>query len=151
MLVTGKPPLVDGPDKLTWCKVKPLSPLRSSDRRKIADQIIADYGIEIPKPEVAEAGSDEQTTPTAVGLGALRNSLLPDNSLSARFTTTAGPNLKQVSGTIYAGAHPGQVQRILWIKIEERLYPTGGWPSHVKTNVYSHSSSQFTRYGTTLA
>ncbi|KAA6409581.1 MAG: eukaryotic translation initiation factor SUI1 family [Lasallia pustulata] len=103
--------------------VKPLSPLRSSDRRKIADQIIADYGIEVPKTEVAEAGSDEQT-PAAVGLGALRNSLLPDHSLSARFTTTAGPNLKQVSGTIYAGAHPGQEQRILWIKIEERLYPT---------------------------
>lgn len=50
---------------------------------------------------------------------------MPENALSARFNTTAGPDLKQVSGTIYAGAHPGEEQRILWFKIEERLIPTG--------------------------
>ena len=58
-------------------------------------------------------------------VGTFRNSLLPENSLSARFTTTAGADLKQVSGTVYAGAHPGEDQRILWFKIEERLIPTG--------------------------
>ncbi|KAL9054028.1 MAG: hypothetical protein Q9206_003705 [Seirophora lacunosa] len=59
-----------------------------------------------------------------LNVGAIRNSLLPDNSLSARFTTTAGKDLKQVSGTVYVGAHPGDEQRVLWIKLEERLLPT---------------------------
>ena len=58
-------------------------------------------------------------------LGAIRNSLMPENALSARFNTTAGPDLKQVSGTVYAGAHTGEEQRILWVRIEERLLPTG--------------------------
>lgn len=106
------------------CQIKPLSPIRSSDRRKIADQIIESFEIE--KPFAEPAGADEQdaasTKPT---LGDLRNSLLPEGSLSARFTTTAGPNLSPVSGTIYVGAHVGQEQRVLWIKIEERLIPTG--------------------------
>lgn len=52
---------------------------------------------------------------------------MPENALSARFSTTAGPDLKQVSGTVYAGTHPGEDQRILWLKIEERLIPTGGF------------------------
>ena len=50
---------------------------------------------------------------------------MPENALSARFNTTAGPDLKQVSGTVYAGVHPGEEQRILWFKIEEKLIPTG--------------------------
>lgn len=50
---------------------------------------------------------------------------MPESALSARFSTTAGPDLKQISGTVYAGAHPGDDQRILWFKIEERLIPTG--------------------------
>lgn len=74
-------------------------------------------------------GNDEKTedgqASAALGLGALRNSLLPDGSLSARFTTTAGPNLSPVSGTVYVGIHPGGEQRVLWLKIEERLIPTG--------------------------
>lgn len=59
-----------------------------------------------------------------MSLGGLRNSLMPENALSARFSTTAGPDLKQVSGTVYAGTHSGEEQRILWFKIEERLIPT---------------------------
>lgn len=57
----------------------------------------------------------------------MRKSILPENALSARFTTTAGPDLKQVSGTIYVGSHEGTggEQRILWVKIGEQMYPTG--------------------------
>lgn len=74
--------------------------------------------------ENAEGDGDGQAA-AGIGLGALRSSLLPENSLSARFTTTAGPELKQVSGTVYVGAHPGEVQRVLWIRFEERVFPTG--------------------------
>lgn len=53
-------------------------------------------------------------------------------TLSARFITTAGPDLREVQGTVYAGSHPefGGEERILWFKIEQgpgadgRLYPT---------------------------
>ena len=55
----------------------------------------------------------------------LRNSLFPENTLSARFTTTAGPDLRPVSGTVFAGSQPGEEQRLLWVRIDERLYPTG--------------------------
>ena len=56
---------------------------------------------------------------------ALRSFLLPDNALSARFTTTAGPNLRQQSGTLYVGAHPGEEQRVLWARTDARMFPTG--------------------------
>lgn len=105
-------------------KIKPLSSIRSSDRRKIADQIISAFNVEVPHDDHHEADHNDQSA-THLSLGELRNSLLPEGSQSARFTTTAGPDLIQVSGTIYVGAHPGQEQRILWIKIEERLVPTG--------------------------
>lgn len=63
-------------------------------------------------------------------LTAIRNALLPENSLSARFTTTAGPQLREVQGTVYVGTHPGGEERILWFRLEHgpgtdgRLYPT---------------------------
>ena len=60
-----------------------------------------------------------------MSIGDIRNSLLPEGSLSARFTTTTGPDLNQVTGTIYVGAPAQQEQRVLWIKIEEILIPTG--------------------------
>jgi translation initiation factor 2D len=46
--------------------------------------------------------------------------------LSARFTTTAGPDLKQVSGTVYVGSHEGTggEQRVLWAKVDDKMYPT---------------------------
>jgi translation initiation factor 2D len=94
---------------------KPLSPLRSSDRRKLAEQVISDFQL---KTNGNEAESQTE-------LAAIRNSLLPESSLAAKFTTTAGPDLKTVSGAIYVGAHPGEEQRILWVKIDGRMFPTG--------------------------
>ncbi|KAI9923779.1 hypothetical protein ASPWEDRAFT_109433 [Aspergillus wentii DTO 134E9] len=115
--------------------IKNLSPLRSSDRRKIADQIISDYKISIPSTAPSEAKGEDSTTPatsstTSPNLTTIRNSLLPDNSLSARFTTTAGPQLREVQGTVYVGTHPEGEERVLWFKLEHgpgadgRIYPT---------------------------
>jgi translation initiation factor 2D len=105
-------------------QIKPLSPLKSSDRRRTADQIIADFGIHVPTDPTADP--DDKAASTA-GLTAVRKSLLPENALSARFTTTAGPDLRQVSGTIYVGSHEGTggEQRILWAKVDDKMYPTG--------------------------
>ncbi|KAL1969350.1 hypothetical protein VTN77DRAFT_9543 [Rasamsonia byssochlamydoides] len=110
--------------------IKTLSPLRSSDRRKIADQIIQDYKIDIATTDASK--NDDTSNQTSGNLTAIRNSLLPENSLSARFTTTVGPELREVQGTVYVGAHPetpGE-ERILWFKLEHgpgadgRIYPT---------------------------
>ncbi|KAJ4369907.1 hypothetical protein N0V83_005671 [Neocucurbitaria cava] len=108
--------------------IKPLSPLKSSDRRRTADHIIADFALEVP-PADADASPDDKAAAAAAataGLTALRRSLLPENALSARFTTTAGPDLEHVSGTIYVGSHEGTGghQRVLWVKIGDNLYPT---------------------------
>lgn len=69
-------------------------------------------------------GEDDQNDETA-SLSALRKSLLPDNALSAKFTTTSGPQLKEVNGIVYVGSHDSSEQRVLWVKIDEKLYPTG--------------------------
>ncbi|KAJ5975904.1 RNA binding protein Ligatin/Tma64 [Penicillium waksmanii] len=111
--------------------IKNLSPLRSSDRRKIADQIISDYKISIPSSptETSSDSADKAATPTPT-LSSIRNALLPENSLTARFTTTAGPDLREVQGIVYVGAHPGEDERVLWFKVEhgpgsdKKLYPT---------------------------
>ncbi|KAJ5358979.1 uncharacterized protein N7496_011392 [Penicillium cataractarum] len=106
--------------------IKNLSPLRSSDRRKIADQIIKDYQITVPTA-AAEIPAEGATTPT---LASIRNTLLPENALTARFTTTAGPDLREVQGIVYVGTHPDGDERVLWFKVEhgpgsdKRLYPT---------------------------
>lgn len=114
-----------------YIQIKNLSPLRSSDRRKIADQIISDYKINIPSSP-AETSSDpaaKAATPTP-NLSSVRNALLPENSLTARFTTTAGPDLREVQGIVYVGAHPGEDERVLWFKVEhgpgsdKKCYPT---------------------------
>ncbi|KAH6642658.1 eukaryotic translation initiation factor SUI1 family protein [Boeremia exigua] len=103
--------------------IKPLSPLKSSDRRRTADQIISDFAIEVPVDPTADP---EDKVASTAGLTAVRKSILPENALSARFTTTAGPDLKQVSGTVYVGSHEGMggEQRILWVKVAEQMYPT---------------------------
>ncbi|KAF2025324.1 hypothetical protein EK21DRAFT_76683 [Setomelanomma holmii] len=103
--------------------IKPLSPLKSSDRRRTADQIIADFAIDVPVDTSVDPNDKAAAT---AGLTALRRSLLPENTLSARFTTTAGPELKQVSGTVYVGSHEGTggEQRILWVKAFDMMYPT---------------------------
>lgn len=105
--------------------------MRSSDRRKIADQIISDYKISIPSSpaETSSDSADKAATPTPT-LSSIRNALLPENSLTARFTTTAGPDLREVQGIVYVGAHPGEDERVLWFKVEhgpgsdKKLYPT---------------------------
>ncbi|KAJ5728904.1 uncharacterized protein N7483_003412 [Penicillium malachiteum] len=108
--------------------IKNLSPLRSSDRRKIADQIIKDY--QIPVPSSPSETQPDGATSTGPSLSAVRNALLPENSLTARFTTTAGPDLREVQGIVYVGAHPEGDERVLWFKIEhgpgsdKRLYPS---------------------------
>ncbi|KAH0262720.1 hypothetical protein KCU91_g13222, partial [Aureobasidium melanogenum] len=101
--------------------VKPLAPLRSSDRRKTADSIIAEYGLQ-PKPS-NDSNVEDKAAATAETT-ALRNALLPEGVQTARFTTTHGPDLKQVSGTVYVGAYPGDDARVLWFKIEDRMHPT---------------------------
>ncbi|KAL8709777.1 MAG: hypothetical protein Q9220_005563 [cf. Caloplaca sp. 1 TL-2023] len=103
--------------------IKPLSPLRSSDRRRIADQIIAEYAIEVSSKD-AEEQTPGSHDPTTLGIGAIRNALLPDNTQSARFTTTVGKDLRQASGTLYVGSYDGEEYRVLWIKLEEKLIPT---------------------------
>jgi translation initiation factor 2D len=68
----------------------------------------------------------------AASLTGIRNAILPENSQLARFSTTVGPELREVQGIVYVGAHPGVVNedRILWFKIEHgpgsdnRFYPT---------------------------
>lgn len=95
--------------------------MRSSDRRKVVDQIIADYTIEVPQTTGEEQNEGQAQ---ASGIGALRNSLLPDGALSAKFSTTVGHDLKTVSGTVYVGAHEAGDQRVLWVKLEERIIPT---------------------------
>ncbi|KAF2836964.1 eukaryotic translation initiation factor SUI1 family protein [Patellaria atrata CBS 101060] len=102
--------------------IKPLAPLRSSDRRKTADQIISDLGLTVPH-STNDASAEDKAAATSA-LTSLRNSLLPENTQSARFTTTAGPDLKQVSGTVYVGQHEGEEQRVLWVKNGERMFPT---------------------------
>lgn len=115
-------------------QIKNLSPLRSSDRRKIADQIIRDYKIEVPQSAPVETSGDDSapgaSNPTAPNLTSIRNALLPEDCLTARFTTTAGPQLREVQGTVYVGTHPGADERILWFRVDHgpgadgRLYPT---------------------------
>lgn len=104
------------------CQIKPLAPLRSSDRRRTADQIINDLGLEVSVAKEANPGDKGAATAEH---SALRNSLLPDNTQSARFTTTHGPDSKKVSGTVYFGAYSGEEQRILWVNIEDKMFPTG--------------------------
>ncbi len=109
-------------------QIKNLSPLRSSDRRKLADQIIAEFKVNVPTQEEVDGSAENQppsNQPTPA-LSSIRTSLVPETCLSARFTTHAGASATLVSGTLYVGAHPGQEERILWIQYgkDSRLYPT---------------------------
>lgn len=112
-------------------QIKPLAPIRASDRRRIANQIIKDFGL-TPTTQGGAAEGDKETTTNSSEV-ALRNSLLPENCLSAKFTTTAGPDLATVTGTIYVGVHPSDdgakgEQRPLWVKTgDEDMFPTGSY------------------------
>ncbi|KAF9776227.1 hypothetical protein IL306_005635 [Fusarium sp. DS 682] len=93
--------------------IRNLAPLRSSDRRKLADQIIRDYQVPLPESsDDVSSGTQSQTT--------LRNSLLPESTSSARFITPTE------QGTVYIGAHPDQDERVLWFQTGKnpRLIPT---------------------------
>lgn len=93
-------------------QVKPLAPLRSSDRRKLAQQTISDLAVKIP----ANAEDDKSNAESAV-----RNQLFPENTRSAKFTTTAGPNLDTVNGTLYVT----EDGRPVWVKLDDGvLFPT---------------------------
>lgn len=105
-----------------------MAPLRSSDRRKVVDQIIRDFEIEVAKdgPEHhEEQQSEEAAAQASSNLTSLRNSLLPEGAQSARFTTTVGAEAHKVSGTVYAAQFPNDEMRIYWLKIDDRLIPTG--------------------------
>jgi len=102
-------------------QIKPAAPLRSSDRRKLADQVIADYGLS--PPEITDPTPEQKAEATAAHT-ALRNSLFPDNLQSARFSTTHGPELKKINGTVYIGNSNGAEARILWWQIEGAMYPS---------------------------
>lgn len=102
--------------------IKPLANLKSSDRRKLADQIIQDYELDLQQP--SDEQTPEQKAEATAARTSLRNALLPDNVQSARFTTTYGPDLKQVSGTIYVGSQDGQEARVLWFERMGKVYPT---------------------------
>lgn len=126
--------------------VKNLSPLRSSDRRRLADQIISDYRVLIPTDSPSSPPEDEQSHDVAhpeagdasklepgasssnvvPSLAGIRNQLLPDSTSSARFTTTTGPDSTPVSGTVYVGAHPNAEARVLWVQYGKNpaLIPT---------------------------
>ncbi|XEV02734.1 hypothetical protein FSHL1_008021 [Fusarium sambucinum] len=93
-------------------EIRNLAPLRSSDRRKLADQIIRDYQVPLPEQ------SDEPSSSTT--LSSVRNSLLPDSTSSARFITPTE------QGTVYIGAHQDQDERVLWFQTGKnpRLIPT---------------------------
>jgi hypothetical protein len=46
--------------------------------------------------------------------------------MAARFATTVGAEARNVAGMVYAApAGPGGEVRVLWVKVEERLVPTG--------------------------
>ena len=117
-------------------QIKNLAPLRSSDRRRLADQIIADCHVPIPTSFSSASDDADPTAPPQASspsepskapiLTSIRASLIPESCLSARFTTHAGATATLVSGTVYVGAHPGQEERILWIQYgkDPRLYPT---------------------------
>lgn len=91
--------------------IRNLAPLRSSDRRKLADQIIRDYQVPLPEQSDDSSSSSQST---------LRNSLLPESTSSARFLTPTE------QGTVYIGAHPDQDERVLWFQTGKnpRLIPT---------------------------
>ncbi|CUS15373.1 unnamed protein product [Tuber aestivum] len=123
--------------------VKQLAPLRSTDRRKLANQIIKDFNLTPPPPppapppaptntealgeatiENAEAGAAvPHPPPPNAGEIALRNALLPDPTNSAKISTTHGPDLKPIAGMIYLTSDKPPLP--LWVKMgSEEMFPT---------------------------
>jgi hypothetical protein len=70
--------------------------------------------------------------------------------MAARFSTTVGAEARTVSGTVYAAAlAPGGEVRVLWVKVDERLYPTGKFVAAKLHDGALMSWEQYIRYGTT--
>lgn len=99
--------------------------MRSSERRRLADTIISDYGL-ASTSSVADEPSIETPDKAAKTLAhsSLRNQILPESTLSAKFSTTHGPALSEVNGVVYVGSHESGDQRVLWIKLHDKLYPS---------------------------
>ncbi|TGZ76539.1 hypothetical protein EX30DRAFT_312329 [Ascodesmis nigricans] len=94
---------------LTAQQVKPVSSVRSSDRRKLADTLINTLSIPVPSSPETDSSS---------GIANLRTSLLPPTTQAAKFSTTHGPDLTPVHGTIYVGSPiPSQDTRASWISL----------------------------------
>ncbi|EGP90454.1 uncharacterized protein MYCGRDRAFT_84691 [Zymoseptoria tritici IPO323] len=102
--------------------IKPLANLKSSDRRKLADQIIQDYELDLQQAD--DSQTPEQKAEATAARTTLRNTLLPANTQSCRFLTTYGPDLRQASGTLYVGSQDEHEARVLWFQIEGRIYPS---------------------------
>ncbi|KAK6497079.1 hypothetical protein TWF506_004561 [Arthrobotrys conoides] len=123
--------------------VKPAAPIRSSDRRKLVTGIITDFNIPLPSTTsttntttAAEPTSEEPTAGSSTNntidpaVTALRNTLLPESTVAAKFTTTLGPQLSPVNGIIYSGVHHDSTiltdgkTRPLWVKSDEGWFPS---------------------------
>ncbi|KAM3422807.1 Eukaryotic translation initiation factor 2D [Cercospora zeina] len=98
--------------------IKPQAPMRSSDRRKLADQIIKDFDL---GSNTADDETPEQKAEATAAHSALRSSLLPENTQSATFKR---PEAQQASGTLYVGSHDGEESRILWFQVEGQMIPS---------------------------
>lgn len=76
----------------------------------------------------ADDNADPADALRSAALIGLRNSLVPENTQAAKFSTTAGPDLKPLSGTIYVGpADETGPPRALWIRLYDKMYPTGAF------------------------
>lgn len=116
-------------------QLKPFAPLRSSDRRKIANAFIKDLDLSPPaetiqakQKEPAATETEENATDAQQPSNAppsFANILLPNNTTSAKFNTFAGPDLRTVNGVIYFGDFDPASdskktdQKPLWVKCEE--------------------------------
>ncbi|KAI5367911.1 Putative SUI1 domain, PUA-like superfamily, SUI1 domain superfamily, SWIB/MDM2 domain superfamily [Septoria linicola] len=100
--------------------MKPQAPMRSSDRRKLADQIIKDFELDRPE-QAANEQTPEQKAEAAAAHSALRNSLLPENTQSTTFKRSES---QQGSGTLYVGNQDGEDSRILWFQVEGQMIPS---------------------------
>ncbi|KAK6498520.1 hypothetical protein TWF481_011108 [Arthrobotrys musiformis] len=154
--------------------VKPAAPIRSSDRRKLVTGIITDFNIPLPStpvaappPSTTDAGptpeeptaASSSTTPTIdPAITALRNTLLPESTVAAKFTTTLGPQLTPVNGIIYSGVHADSSvltdgkTRPLWVKSDEGWFPSvyTCWEAvryEVLPVVYTHDAVMEKVYG----
>ncbi|KAF3172771.1 hypothetical protein TWF788_009362 [Orbilia oligospora] len=150
--------------------VKPAAPIRSSDRRKLVTGIITDFNIPLPSttstantaaaeptPEEPTAGSSTNNT-IDPAVTALRNALLPESTVAAKFTTTLGPQLSPVNGIIYSGVHHDSTiltdgkTRPLWVKSDEGWFPSvyTCWEAakyEVLPVVYTHDAVMEKVYG----